>query len=147
MALATLSSQEDTGNYQGVEVRASAVLTASLVYTTWMDARLHDYMDWVIYLTAQGSITRLDMQVQFSVEIVPNETTDWATLQAEDIDSSGVSTMSDYEMRKTISSVVTLGITSPARGRWMRLGIKAGVGAVAGSLCSIDALRRRPRKN
>ena len=147
MPVVSLTSQEETHNYQGAPVRTAAALTASYVYTSWIDVRLHDFVDWVIYLTAQGSITRLDFSIQFSVEISPNDTTDWATLQAEDIDSSGISTLSDYEIRKTISSTVTLGMTAPARGRWMRLGIKAGAGSATGSECSIDVLRRRPRKN
>lgn len=146
MTQATLSGAEDQQNYQGVEVRASTTLTASVVYTQWMDVRTFEAIDWVVYLTAQGSITRLDFLIQWTVEISPNDTTDWAVLQSESIDSSGIATLSNYQLRKTISGVVTLGISSPCRGRFMRLGIFAGVGSPTNSLCSIDALRRKQRR-
>ena len=135
----------DSANYRGVSVRSSAALTASYVYTDWSDVRLYEAIDWIIYLTAQGSITRLDVVVQFSLKLTPNETTDWATLQAEDISSTGVATLSDYVLQKTISSVITLGVSSPTRGRFMRIGIKAGVGSVTNSLCAIEAIRRKPK--
>ena len=143
---ATLSAttQLDTGNYQGVSVRSSSVLTTSYVYTDYMDVRLFEAIDWVISLTAQGSITRLDIQLQFAMTTVPVEG-DFATMQAESIDTSGNATITDYTLQKTISTIITLGVSVPVRGRFMRMGIKAGVGAVAGSLCQISALRRKPR--
>ena len=146
MSLASLGSNVlDTGNYRGVSVRSSAVLSVSTEYTDWMDVRLYEAIDWVIYVTAQGSVTRLDLVIQWSVKETPSTDTDWVTLQAEDLASTGVSTLGDYTLRKTISSTVTMGITSPARGRWMRLGIAAGVGSVTNSLCAIEVLRRKPR--
>ena len=145
MAQATLSGTTEQQNYDGISVRSSAVLTTSYVYTTWMDVRLFEAIDWIIYLTAQGSITRLDLVIQFAINLSPNDDTDWAIMQAEDIASTGVSTLSDYAIQKTISSTVTLGVSSCVRGRFMRIGIKAGVGSVTNSLCTIKALRRKPR--
>lgn len=145
MAVATLSGTTEQQNYDGVTVRSAAALTASYVYTSWMDVRLFEAIDWIIYLTAQGSITRLDMVIQFAVNLTPNDDTDWAVMQAEDINSSGVATLSDYAIRKTISSTITLGVSSCVRGRYMRIGILAGVGSPTGSTCSIKALRRKPR--
>lgn len=148
MPVATLSgsTQLDVGNYQGISVRTSAALTAAIVYSDWIDVRMYEFLEWMVYLTARNTITRLDIQVQFSMEISPNETTDWAILQAEDIAATGISTLGDYILRKTISDVITLGVTSPTRGRWMRIGIFAGVGDPAGSACSIKVLRRRPTR-
>lgn len=146
MTVATFSNGIlDTSNYQGITVRTSAALTASIVYTDWMDVRLFEAIDWIVFLTARGSITRLDMQAQWTTKITPNDTTDWTTLQIEEIASIGVSTLSDYVLRRTITDVITLGISLPVRGRFMRLGIFAGVGSAVGSLCSIDSLRRKPR--
>ena len=145
MAFTSLSGPNQTNNLEGVEVRVSSVLTSSYVYTNWIDIRLFEAIDWVVYLTSQGIITRLDIVVQHSIKITPNETTDWTNLQAENINTSGIATLTDYSIQKTISDVITLGISSPARGRFMRLGIKVGVGSGINSLCSIDVLRRKPR--
>lgn len=146
MALFTFSDGTlDPGNYRGISVRSSSALTTGLVYTDWADVRLFEAIDWQIFLTAQGSITRLDMVIQYSTKLTPSGDTDFSTLQVESVDSSGIATLSDYDIRKTISSTVTLGITSPVRGRFMRLGIKAGVGSVTNSLCNIDVFRRKPR--
>src|SRR3990167_10551137 len=103
MALVTFADNLETGNYHGVSVRGSSALTSSLVYTDWIDVRLFEAVDWTIYLTAQGSITRLDLVIQWSVEATPNDTTDWSDIQVESIDSAGVATLNTYDLRKTIS--------------------------------------------
>ena len=145
MSAITLSGTESQQNYNGVEALASAAMTASYVYTNWSDVRLFEATDWFLYITNVGTITRVDIIVQFSEKLTPSVTADWATLQAESIDSSGIATIADYAIRKTISVATTIGISTPTRGRWMRLGIKVGAGSGTGSAYSVNVLRRKPR--
>lgn len=130
----------------GVEVRASAALTAAYVATTATDCQSFQAIDWHIFCTDKTGLATLLFQVQVSVLAAPvtGTNTDWAVVQAEVI-AAGVATESNYEYSKALAAetapfslIVT---TLHTRGRWARLLVKADT-ADAASRCSVQAYRR-----
>jgi len=139
---------------QGKEVRAADALIAVVMEATdAVDCFGYRHIDWVVYMTNPGSgpITRVDMQIQFSEKLDPSPIldSDWAILQSHEI-NQGIAPLYNYTMQMPIPSLgpgpdfipFTFGITSPVRGRWMRLLITAGAGDPTNSLVSVNAIRR-----
>lgn len=133
----------------GAQVRASAVVAATAglagARTTPVDVRNHVGVDWIVYLTDVGLITRLDMLIDWSEKEAPDVAVaaDWAQVQVENIVlATGLSDLVDYAPRFAITVARTLGVSAPARGRWMRLRLWIGVGTATTSMASVNAYRR-----
>ena len=130
----------------GVEVRASAALTAAYVATTATDCRLFQAIDWEIFVTNKTGLATLFFGVQCSVLAAPDAGTgtDWFWVQTETV-AAGVATESNYEYSKSLAAEVApfaLGVSLlHTRGRWMRLMVRADA-ADAASRCSVLAYRR-----
>ena len=137
-----LGSQYGTDG-RGLEVTASRVLSSSYVYSDKIDTRNFWSIDWIIYIANAGSVTRVDSQIQFSEkeDAYVAVLLDWCTEQTESI-SDGIGVLSDYTLQKTITGATTFAASSPLRGKWMRVGVKAGAGSVTGSSYRVLAFRR-----
>jgi hypothetical protein len=115
--------------------------------TTMIDVFGNKAVDWVLYITnlGAGPISQVSAKVQFSEKAQPSAVldSDWATIQSQAV-NNGQATLNDYVINKAISSPapVTLGITSPARGRWMRLLITASAGDPTNSVVEVRSLKR-----
>lgn len=122
---------------------APLTLTGAFVAGDAVDVRNFYEVDWALLCTDSAAVTRVDVQWEFAETAVPGAS-DWAPFQTEVV-TAGVSAPSTYEMQQpTPAAPYTRGWTTKVKGRWMRMLVKAGVGAFAGSVIVISALRRVP---
>jgi hypothetical protein len=116
-------------------------LTAAFVASGVLDVRNFAEVDWNMAVANIAAVTRVDLQWEFAETAVP-AATDWTPLQTEAI-AAGLSTPSTYEVQQPVGAApFTRSWTTKARGRWMRALVRAGVGAPAGSVIALTALRR-----
>lgn len=134
------------------EVRAAAALTTAYVGGKKVPSRTADSIEWSIHITTIGSITTLQAIVEYSNlsdpddddkeagDAAANVNPEWIRLKDEAV-ANGVVTQ--YDKVWTWAGIATVdytfGFTTPARGNWMRLLIKAndGTGSVVSARCMI----------
>jgi hypothetical protein len=140
MGFVVLSFVESDATPQAIATPIT--LTASFVASDSIDVRNFSEVDWFMEVTNKASITRIDFQWEYADNDAP-VASDWKALQVETI-ASGVSTPSTYELQQGSLGAVTftIGGTTQVRGRRMRVLVRAGVGASAGSVIVLTALRR-----
>jgi hypothetical protein len=127
----------------GGSLASPTALTAAFVASTSLDVRNFREVEWAMYVSNAGTgpVTRVDVEWEFSLVASPGAN-DWMLLQTESI-LSGVSTPSTYEIRQTISTApFTKTWTTPVKGRWMRILVKAGAGTPTSSVIALTAMRR-----
>lgn len=128
----------------GQTIALPTSVTSSFVESTEVDIRNFSEVDWIISFSNAASITRIDLQWEWTDDLIVTQSTKWTPLSTETV-SVGVSTVSTYEIQYSINGLAvpfSRGFTTPAIGRYMRILIKAGVGSPTSSSILLKYLRR-----
>lgn len=131
-----ISDEEPTELFSGSAFGVAATTSDSISVKNFKE------IEFFIYAVNKSSATQLDVQIEVADSTSP-DSDDWAPLQTESI-SSGTATQSDYTSQKSLtafgaSDQVVFVLSSPVRGRMMRVVVTADASTGIGT---ITALRR-----
>ena len=112
---------------QAAPVTLGAAYTAPNSSATY-ELQGHKYGMYYVFVTAVGGAARIDVQFETTEDDGLGAFATWSPLQTEVV-ASGVSTQSDYEIQKAITTTGLIAFSIPVRGfRYWRVRLKADAG-------------------
>lgn len=117
---------------EGKDVQLNTSFLSTYKYTSKVEVRNFEVTYWFIEIDDNGSVTAINMKIQSSDKENPTVDDDWYEVQTESI-NSGIATLSDYVLEKSVSGATNFMLALDVRGRWMRMAVKIKTGSPSGS--------------